>query len=93
MSYGIDCRCGSDPVLLWLWCRLAAAALIQPLAREPSYAVGATLKRQINKYIFKNSYKAGLLAINSLNFCSSEKGFILLSLLKDNFAGYKIIDL
>ena len=22
--------CGSDPELLWLWCRLAAVALIQP---------------------------------------------------------------
>ena len=22
------CRCGLDPTLLWLWCRLAAAALI-----------------------------------------------------------------
>ena len=29
---GIGCRCGSDPVLLWLWCRQAAAALIRPLA-------------------------------------------------------------
>ena len=25
-------RCGSDLVLLWLWCRLAAAAPILPLA-------------------------------------------------------------
>ena len=29
---GVGCRCGSDPVLLWLWCRQAAAALIRPLA-------------------------------------------------------------
>ena len=27
-----------DPVLLWLWCRLAATAPIQPLAWEPPYA-------------------------------------------------------
>ena len=26
------CRRGSDPALLWLWCRQAAAALIPPLA-------------------------------------------------------------
>ena len=26
---GIGCRCGSDPALLWRWCRPAAAALIQ----------------------------------------------------------------
>ena len=25
-------RCGFDPSLLWLWCRLAAVALIKPLA-------------------------------------------------------------
>ena len=31
-----------DPVLLWLWCRLAAAAPIGALAWELPYAVGAT---------------------------------------------------
>ena len=30
MSCGVGHRCGSDPELLWLWCRMAAAALIQP---------------------------------------------------------------
>ena len=35
-----------DPVLLWLWCRLAATALIRPLAWEPPYAVGVALKRK-----------------------------------------------
>jgi len=30
--------------LLWLWCRLAATAPIQPLAWEPPYAVDAALK-------------------------------------------------
>ena len=29
---GIGHRHGSDPALLWLWCRPAAAAPIQPLA-------------------------------------------------------------
>ena len=37
-------RWGSDLVLLWLWCRLAAAALIQPLVWELPYAEGAALK-------------------------------------------------
>ena len=46
MSCAVDCRRGLDPVLLWLWYRLAAAALIQPLAWEPPYAVGTALKRQ-----------------------------------------------
>ena len=38
-------RHGSDPVLLWLWRRLAAAAPIPFLARESPYA-GATLKKK-----------------------------------------------
>ena len=36
---------------LWLWRRLATAALIQPLAWEPPYAMGAALKRQKKKEI------------------------------------------
>ena len=28
MSCGVGCRLSSDLVLLWLWCRLAAIALI-----------------------------------------------------------------
>ena len=35
-----------DLVLLWLWGRPAAVALIQLLAWEPPYAVGVTLKSQ-----------------------------------------------
>ena len=57
MSYGVGCRCGSDPELLWLWRRLVAAAPIRPLVWEPPYAVGAALekdkkkeKRQIDDY-------------------------------------------
>ena len=37
-------RCGLDPALLWLWCRLTAAAPIQPLAWELPYAAGTALK-------------------------------------------------
>ena len=46
MSCGIGHRQGSDPALLWLWCRPAAVAPIGPLAWKPSYATGATLKRK-----------------------------------------------
>ena len=46
MSCGIDCRHGLDPVLLWVWYRPEAVALIQPLAQELSYATGAALKRK-----------------------------------------------
>ena len=38
-------RRGSDPKLLWLWCRPAATALIRPLAWEPPYAVGVALEK------------------------------------------------
>ena len=34
-------RHGLDPALLWLWCRLVAAASIGPLAWEPPYVAGA----------------------------------------------------
>ena len=48
VSCGVGHRCGLGPALLWLWlwCRLAAAALIPPLTWEPPYALGAALKRQ-----------------------------------------------
>ena len=48
MSWGVVRRHGSDPALLWLWCRLAAAALIRPLAWEPPDAPGAALKSKNN---------------------------------------------
>ena len=35
-----------NPTWLWLWCRLAAAALIQPLAWELLYATGVAIKKQ-----------------------------------------------
>ena len=44
MSCGVGHRCGSDPVLLWLWCRPAAIARIRPLAWEPPYGAGAALE-------------------------------------------------
>ena len=52
MSYGVGCRCGSDPALLWLWCRPGATAPIGPLAWEPPYAAGVAqemAKRQNKK--------------------------------------------
>ena len=41
MSCGVGCRHGSDVALLWLWCRLAATALIRP-----PYATGVTLEKE-----------------------------------------------
>ena len=49
MGYGVVCRCGLDPALLWLWCRLASTALIQPLAWEPPYATGVALEKTKDK--------------------------------------------
>ena len=54
MSCGVGRRCSSDPVLLWLWCRWAATALIGLLAWEPPYASGAALKRHKRKKERKN---------------------------------------
>ena len=48
MICGVGCRCGSDPVLLWLWCRPAATALIPPLAWELPYGAGAAIKKKKN---------------------------------------------
>ena len=59
MSYGVGHRCGSDPILLWLWHRLAAIAPIRPLAWEPPYAVGIALektKRQKKILSIKNIF-------------------------------------
>ena len=49
MSCGVVCRHGFDLALLWLWCRLAAPALIGPLAWEPPYAASKALKRPKKK--------------------------------------------
>ena len=46
MYCGVGRRHGSDPALLWLWHRLAAAAPIQPLAWKPSYVIGVELKEE-----------------------------------------------
>ena len=44
MSCGVGRRRGSDPMLLWLWCRPAAVVAIQALAWEPPCAGGVALK-------------------------------------------------
>ena len=45
----MGCRRGLDPVLLWLWRRLAAAAPIRTLPWELSYAMGVALKSKSKK--------------------------------------------
>ena len=46
VSFSIGHRRGSNLALLWLWCRPAAAAQIQPLARKRPYAAGADIKNK-----------------------------------------------
>ena len=46
LSCGVAHRGGLDLALLWLYCRPAAVALIQPLAWELPYALGVALKRK-----------------------------------------------
>ena len=48
-SCGVGRRCGLDLASLWLWHRLAAAVLIQPLAWELPYGAGVALKRKKKK--------------------------------------------
>ena len=44
---------------LRLWCRLAAASLIQPLAWKPPYAMGVALKRQKKRKTVRERLKVG----------------------------------
>ena len=46
MSCGVGLKCGSDLVLLWLWCRPAGTAPIRRLAWESPYGVGALKKKK-----------------------------------------------
>ena len=52
MSCGVGRRHGSDPALLWVWCRPAAVAQIQPLVLELSICCECSPKKtnkQTNK--------------------------------------------
>ena len=70
MSCGVGRRCGLDPTLLWLGCRLAAAVLILPLAWEPSDAMTAALKRQKKK-----KDKPSLNSVAGMVSCGERKGY------------------
>ena len=61
MRCGVGHRCGSDPALLWLWCRPEATAPIGPLAWEPPYAEGLALeKANTHTKIMNHTLKVGL---------------------------------
>ena len=63
MSCGVGHRHGSDPTLLWLWCRPAVTAPNGPLAWEPPYAVGVAPEKTKNK---KQKSKTGNIDCGSL---------------------------
>ena len=69
MSCGADCRCRSDPALLWH--RAAAVAPIRPLAWELIYAAGTTLKSKGKKKERKKERKINKLRVWTLNFSLS----------------------
>ena len=75
MSCGVGGRCGSDPTMLCLWCRLTAIAPIRPLARELLYATDEALKSKKKKKKKKD--------VNSLTFttCSRVKFTLLVSVM------------
>ena len=59
LTYGVGCKHGLDPELLWLWRRPIAIAPIRPLPWELPYAMGATkkIKTKQNKKKNKNKTK------------------------------------
>ena len=60
LSCGVGHRHSSDPVLLWLWCRLASTAPIGPLASEHPYAMGAALGKAKSQKKKKKKKKGSL---------------------------------
>ena len=63
MSYGVGGRRASDPGLLWLLCRPAALAVIQPLAWEPLCTMGAALKSNKIKCLINGKVRHASLEI------------------------------
>jgi len=54
-------------MLLWLWCRPAATALIRPLAWEPPFATGVALKSKKEKKTERKKKKKNV-ANGKLNY-------------------------
>ena len=83
VSCGVGRRRGSDSTFLWLWCRLAAAALIPLLTWKLPYAANVALKSKKRKKEGKKE-KIKILFnhyFSYINFCflvSGEKNTSLL---------------
>ena len=65
-----------DLALLWLWCRPAAAALIQPLAWESPYAEGVALreKKKVSEKINQDRFLLWLNWISNTVLSSLSNG-------------------
>ena len=74
MSCGVDHRHSSDPVLLSLWCRPAAATPIRPLAWEPPCDARVVLKRQKNKTLGKRAHFVILCTRNVVEYLTHLNG-------------------
>ena len=84
MSCCVGCRCGSDPVLLWLWHRPAATVLIGPLAWEHPYAAGSALKDKRPKKI-KSKKVQQMCSSNILTISLGVLVFLLGSFLQNQY--------
>ena len=84
MSCAVGGRHGSDLVLLWLWHRLAAAALIRPLAWKPQYAAGMALKRQKKKKSYDVYHMATMRWIRYIPPGSHARGQVIWALVWSN---------
>ena len=72
MRCGVNNRHGLDLAWLWLWCKQAASALIQPLAWEFPYAVGVALKKK--KEEKKRKRNESLLPVFGIVLCKYQLG-------------------
>ena len=74
-------------MLLWLWHRPAAVASIQPLVREPPYAMGVALKKKIiiKKKEEEKKKKGGKIFNKNRWFLSFQDDFLTIVLKKKNY--------
>ena len=68
ISCDVGQRCGLDLVLLWLWCRPVAVALIQLLAQELPYATDVAMKKK-KKASFWDGNIFTLLSLLGFDLC------------------------
>ena len=76
MSCGVGHRHGLDPKFLWLWCRLAATAPIQPLAWELTHASGVALKSKKQIKQKQNQSSHGGVVVMKLTGIHEDAGMI-----------------